>query len=88
MALDVTKDAAGGLGHDAGDWDHQGMHVTFQDVVYTVRHHKDRSQRVNILKGISGAFRPGQMAATMGPSGSGKARVAAWFCTGSTSVET
>jgi ABC-type multidrug transport system ATPase subunit len=43
-----------------------------QNVVYTVRSHKNTREKIDLLKNVSGWFSPGEMAALMGPSGSGK----------------
>ena len=42
-----------------------------QDVFYIVKNRADKRSKVSILQGISGFFNPGEMAAVMGPSGSG-----------------
>eukprot|EP00884_Botryococcus_braunii_P006506 jgi/Botrbrau1/15857/Bobra.40_1s0041.1 len=49
-----------------------GLTITMKDVVYTVRSHRNRKEKVDLLKNVSGWFSPGEMAALMGPSGSGK----------------
>lgn len=46
--------------------------VVGQDVQYIVKSHKNRQEKIALLKGVSGWFSPGEMAALMGPSGSGK----------------
>lgn len=46
--------------------------VVGQDVEYVVKSHKNRQEKIPLLKGVSGWFSPGEMAALMGPSGSGK----------------
>ncbi|XP_075161253.1 ATP-binding cassette sub-family G member 1 [Haematobia irritans] len=49
--------------------------VEFQDVFYTVKQKKNYVQVIgerNILNGVSGSFRNGQLSAIMGPSGAGK----------------
>lgn len=42
-----------------------------QDVKYTVVNSQNKKEKIDILKGVSGYFNPGEMAALMGPSGSG-----------------
>ena len=42
-----------------------------QDVYYIVKNQADKRSKVAILQGVSGYFNPGEMAAVMGPSGSG-----------------
>ena len=42
-----------------------------QDVSYVVKDRRNRRSRLTILQGVSGFFSPGEMAAVMGPSGSG-----------------
>ena len=42
-----------------------------QDVSYAVKDRRNRRGRLTILQGVSGFFSPGEMAAVMGPSGSG-----------------
>lgn len=42
-----------------------------QDVRYTVVNSQNKKEKIDILKGVSGYFNPGEMAALMGPSGSG-----------------
>lgn len=42
-----------------------------QDVYYIVRNQANKKEKLAILNGISGYFNPGEMAAVMGPSGSG-----------------
>ena len=44
---------------------------SLQDVFYIVKNRADKRSKVSILQGISGFFNPGEMAAVMGPSGSG-----------------
>ncbi|KAH8378636.1 hypothetical protein KR009_000418 [Drosophila setifemur] len=53
----------------------QSKDVEFQDVFYTVKERKNFwrvSGEREILKGVSGSFRNGQLSAIMGPSGAGK----------------
>lgn len=38
---------------------------------YIVKNQADKRSKVAILQGVSGYFNPGEMAAVMGPSGSG-----------------
>lgn len=47
------------------------MSLDLQDVFYIVKNQADKRSKLAILKGISGFFNPGEMAAVMGPSGSG-----------------
>ena len=49
------------------------MHVPLlrQDVYYIVKNRANKAEKLSILSGVSGYFRPGEMAAVMGPSGSG-----------------
>jgi len=42
-----------------------------QDVYYIVKNQADKRSKLAILQGVSGYFNPGEMAAVMGPSGSG-----------------
>ena len=44
---------------------------SLQDVFYIAKNRADKRSKVSILQGISGFFNPGEMAAVMGPSGSG-----------------
>eukprot|EP00466_Bigelowiella_natans_P011924 jgi/Bigna1/43472/e_gw1.79.6.1 len=51
----------------------QGMHVTFQNLVYTVKNKANDNEELKILDDLNGAFLPGRLTALMGsPSGSGK----------------
>ncbi|EDV39371.1 uncharacterized protein Dana_GF25279, isoform B [Drosophila ananassae] len=53
----------------------QSKDVEFQDVFYTVKERKNFFRVTGerqILKGVSGSFRNGQLSAIMGPSGAGK----------------
>ncbi|XP_061390066.1 ATP-binding cassette sub-family G member 1 [Musca vetustissima] len=53
----------------------QTKDVEFQDVCYTVKQRKNFVKVIGerqILKGVSGSFRNGQLSAIMGPSGAGK----------------
>ena len=45
--------------------------LTMQDVFYIVKNQADKRSKLAILQGVSGFFNPGEMAAVMGPSGSG-----------------
>ena len=47
------------------------MLLPSQDVYYIVKNQADKRSKVAILQGVSGYFTPGEMAAVMGPSGSG-----------------
>jgi len=49
-----------------------GMHVTFQNLVYTVKNKANDNEELKILDDLNGAFLPGRLTALMGPSGSGK----------------
>ena len=51
---------------------HSGTRVTFQDVDYIVKNQANSKEKLNILSQVSGFFNPGEMAAVMGPSGSGE----------------
>ena len=42
-----------------------------QDLYYIVRNQANKREKLAILTGVSGHFNPGEMAAVMGPSGSG-----------------
>ena len=44
-----------------------------QDVYYIVKNQANKREKLSILSGVSGFFNPGEMAAVMGPSGSGAA---------------
>ena len=44
-----------------------------QDVHYIVKNQANKREKLSILSGVSGYFNPGEMAAVMGPSGSGAA---------------
>ncbi len=48
------------------------VHEMHQDVYYIVRNQANKKEKISILHGVSGYFNPGEMAAVMGPSGSGK----------------
>jgi hypothetical protein len=62
-----------GMQRSAG-WRHDGsMSACAQDVYYIVKNRANKAERLSILSGVSGFFRPGEMAAVMGPSGSGAA---------------
>ena len=67
------KDAA--LADAVDEWEqdkkHRGMRVTFQNLEYIVRNRAKRTEKLAILKGIAGFYLPAEMAAVMGPSGSG-----------------
>ena len=45
--------------------------LMWQDVYYIVKNRANRAEKLSILSGVSGYFSPGEMAAVMGPSGSG-----------------
>ena len=47
------------------------MRIIFKDLTYLVRNQANKNEKLALLKGISGFYRPGEMAAVMGPSGSG-----------------
>ena len=51
---------------------HRGMRITFQNLTYMVQNRANKSEKLAILKGISGYYLSGEMAAVMGPSGSGE----------------
>ena len=51
---------------------HSGTRVTFQDVDYFVKNQANSKEKLKILSQVSGFFNPGEMAAVMGPSGSGE----------------
>lgn len=57
---------------DAGGSPLSGTRVTFQDVDYIVKNQANRKEKLKILSQVSGFFNPGEMAAVMGPSGSGE----------------
>ena len=48
--------------------------VSFKDIVYKVTTKKNKAE-LQILKKLSGTFKPGACTAVMGPSGAGKVRV-------------
>lgn len=48
-----------------------GMRIVFQDLTYLVRNQANKSEKLALLKQVSGYYIPGEMAAVMGPSGSG-----------------
>lgn len=54
--------------------DPEEVTLTFSDIVYTVhvKNNEGNLQKRDILKGVSGICRPGQLTAIMGPSGGGK----------------
>mmetsp|Transcript_26529 Transcript_26529/g.61927 ORF Transcript_26529/g.61927 Transcript_26529/m.61927 type:complete len:626 (+) Transcript_26529:107-1984(+) len=56
--------------HTGGKKAGSGILVTFQDVGFTLPGKK--KEEIAILKGVTGYFAPGQITATMGPSGAGK----------------
>ena len=47
------------------------MRIIFKDLTYVVRNQANKNEKLALLKGISGFYLPGEMAAVMGPSGSG-----------------
>jgi len=49
-----------------------GVPVTFQQVGFSLPGKKRKSERIHILRDVSGYFAPGTLTATMGPSGAGK----------------
>lgn len=55
-----------------GELSHVGMRITFQNLDYFVRNRSNRSEKLPILRSISGFYLPAEMSAVMGPSGSGK----------------
>jgi len=55
-----------------GELSHSGMRITFRNLEYLVRNRSNRSEKLPILKGVSGFYLPAEMAAVMGPSGSGR----------------
>lgn len=55
-------------------WMTDGVHEMHQDVYYIVRNQANKKEKISILHGVSGYFNPGEMAAVMGPSGSGMSR--------------
>ena len=77
----VSASASGSTAGDAAladavdEWEqdrkHRGMRVTFQNLEYVVRNRAKRTEKLAILKGIAGFYLPAEMAAVMGPSGSG-----------------
>ena len=53
-----------------------------QDVSYIVKDCAGRRSKLSILQGVSGYFNPGEMAAIMGPSGSGDSPFTALYMVG------
>ncbi|KAL8171957.1 hypothetical protein V2J09_023761 [Rumex salicifolius] len=51
---------------------HRPITLKFEDVVYKIKGSSKATSETEILKGISGIVRPGEMLALLGPSGSGK----------------
>ncbi|KAF6250828.1 P-loop containing nucleoside triphosphate hydrolase protein [Scenedesmus sp. NREL 46B-D3] len=49
-----------------------GMTLTIQGLSYSVLNNQNTKETLYLLKGVTGYFRPQEMAALMGPSGSGK----------------
>ncbi|GBF88373.1 hypothetical protein Rsub_01085 [Raphidocelis subcapitata] len=49
-----------------------GLRVTFENVRYTVAHSSKKGSKLQLLRGLTGEFDPGQMCAIVGPSGCGK----------------
>lgn len=74
-AAPETSTESSTVGEAADSWDneltHRGMRITFRDLRYVVRNRANKSEKLSILKGISGFYLPAEMAAVMGPSGSG-----------------
>lgn len=52
---------------------HTAPLLAVQDLHYIVKNRANKRERLSILSGVSGYFNPGEMAAVMGPSGSGAA---------------
>ena len=50
----------------------KGVLVSFKDLTYTVRDHRNTKNKIKLLDGVSGCCRPKEMVALMGPSGCGK----------------
>ncbi|PNW87919.1 hypothetical protein CHLRE_01g007000v5 [Chlamydomonas reinhardtii] len=48
------------------------LRILFKDLCYKVDSNSNKGEKVQLLKGVSGFFKPNQMTAVMGPSGSGK----------------
>ena len=55
-----------------GELSHSGMRITFKELEYWVRNRSNKSEKLPILRCISGFYLPAEMSAVMGPSGSGK----------------
>ncbi len=49
-----------------------GIPVTFTNVTYTVTNSQNNREQIDLLKGVTGYLKEGEMTALMGPSGSGK----------------
>ncbi|DBA97183.1 TPA: hypothetical protein ACH3X1_014944 [Trebouxia sp. C0004] len=69
--------AADGASEDGSE--HQGLSLpfdpvalVFKDIHYFVKRPDNKSEELELLKGITGAFRPGVLTALMGASGAGK----------------
>ena len=54
-----------------GELSHSGMRITFKELEYLVRNRSNKSEKLPILRCISGFYLPAEMSAVMGPSGSG-----------------
>lgn len=54
-----------------GELSHSGMRITFKELEYWVRNRSNKSEKLPILRCISGFYLPAEMSAVMGPSGSG-----------------
>lgn len=50
----------------------EGCHLKFTDVTYSVPHPTNKHDHLQLLRGITGQVRPGEMCALMGASGAGK----------------
>ena len=48
-----------------------GMRIVFHELTYLVKNRANSNEKLALLKQISGYYLPGEMAAVMGPSGSG-----------------
>ncbi|XP_067009007.2 ATP-binding cassette sub-family G member 1 isoform X2 [Anabrus simplex] len=61
-------------GADDGTLQHPttSIDVEFRNLTYTVSNWRNRGSKKNVLKGVSGRFKSGELTAIMGPSGAGK----------------